>query len=74
MLWCLRRTRSDVRCVLYTGAAPLEVHVFQDNDRVLKEVFPDESMAVGWAAAYAARLRAHGWAVTDDAGGARSGS
>jgi hypothetical protein len=61
VLWCLRRRASDVRCVLFPRTAPVEVHVFQDLDLVLKEVFDDESLALSWANAYGDRLRQHGW-------------
>jgi hypothetical protein len=61
VLWCLRRKRSDVRCVLLTEAMPFEVHVLQDMDVVLRERFPEEQSALTWAAAYAERLKQHGW-------------
>jgi hypothetical protein len=61
LLWCLRRRATDVRCVLMLHAAPIEVHVLQDRDLVLREVFTDEGGALNWAAAYADRLKQHGW-------------
>lgn len=61
VLWCLRRKRSDVRCVLMTDALPLEVHVLQDADLVLKEQFTEEHIALTWAAAYAEQLKERGW-------------
>jgi hypothetical protein len=61
VLWCLRRRRYDVRCVLISGTNPLEVQVLQDRDLVIKEVFFDERDALGWAAEYNARLKEHGW-------------
>jgi len=61
VLWCLRRRASDVRCVVYAGAGAVEVHVLQERDLVLKELFPNESSAVLWAAEYRARLEQQGW-------------
>ena len=61
VLWCLRRTRSDVRCVLFVDAAPIEIHVLQDTDLVLRETFAEELNALAWAQAYADRLREQGW-------------
>ena len=61
VLWCLRRKRSDVRCVLFPDTAPIEVQVLQDTDLVLKEQFVEEWVALNWAEAYAERLRQHGW-------------
>ena len=43
VLWCLRRRASDVRCVLYATGVPVEVHIVQDRDLVLKEIFPAEA-------------------------------
>ena len=48
VLWCLRRRASDVRCVLYAIGVPVEVHIVQDRDLVLKEIFPAEDFANGW--------------------------
>lgn len=61
VLWCLRRRASDVRCVLYATGVPVEVHIVQDRDVVLKEVFPAESFATAWADEYCQRLQQHGW-------------
>jgi hypothetical protein len=61
VLWCLRGRRSDVRCVLLPGTAPLEVHVLQDTDVVLKERFSEEWLALNWAREYGERLKEHGW-------------
>jgi hypothetical protein len=61
VLWCLRRRTSDVRCVLHANARPIEVHVLQDRDLVIKERFTEETGAVAWAQAYGKRLRDHGW-------------
>lgn len=61
VLWCLRRRATDVRCVLYPLILPIEVHVLQDRDLVIKEVFTAEPAALDWAAAYEERLRQHGW-------------
>ena len=64
VLWCLRRRSSDVRCVLYATALPVEVKILQDRDVVLAEMFPEESLAVKWAKAYGERLRQQGWIET----------
>lgn len=61
VLWCLRRRKSDVRCVLYASTMPVEVHVVQDRDVVLTEVFQEEWIALNWARAYSDRLRQQGW-------------
>ena len=61
VLWCLRRRTSDVRCVLYGGAAPVEVRVLQDREMVIKEVFEEEWLALNWAREYGNRLKKHGW-------------
>lgn len=61
VLWCLRRKRSDVRCVLYLESDPVEVQVFQDADVVLKEQFAARWMALNWAHEYRERLKEHGW-------------
>ena len=64
VLWCLRRRSSDVSCVLYAASLPVEVRVLQDRDVVLSELFPDESLAQRWAAAFGDRLRDQGWRET----------
>jgi hypothetical protein len=61
VLWCLRRRASDVRCVLYAKAVPVEVRIVQERDLVLKEVFPAETFARAWAEEYKRRLQQHGW-------------
>ncbi len=61
VLWCLRRRASDIRCVLYPTAIPVEIHVLQDRDVVLKELFPEEWLAINWAKAYGERLKEQGW-------------
>jgi hypothetical protein len=61
VLWCLRRKRSDVRCVLFSMAVPIEVQILQDTDLVLKEPFFDEWSALDWSRAYHDRLIAQGW-------------
>jgi hypothetical protein len=61
MLWCLRRRASDIRCVLYPHTMPVEVHVLQDRDVVLTELFLEEWLAINWAKAYANRLKEQGW-------------
>lgn len=64
VLWVLRRSRTDVRCVLYQGSIPVEVQVFHDREVLLTELFPDESLALAWARAYGERLRHQGWFET----------
>ena len=61
VLWCLRRRKSDVRCVLYPSTMPVEVRVVQDRDVVLTELFQEEWLALNWARAYSDRLRQQGW-------------
>lgn len=61
VLWCLRRRTSDVRCVLFADAVPVEVRVLQDRDVVLTELFQEEWLAVNWAKVYAERLKEQGW-------------
>lgn len=72
LLWCLRRRASDIRCVLYVHVVPVEIHVFQDRDIVLRELFPEEWLAINWARAYGDRLKQQGWhevPASPDAGG-----
>jgi hypothetical protein len=47
--------------VVFLGPGAVEVQVLQERDLVLKEVFPTESAAVGWADEYCARLKQQGW-------------
>jgi len=61
VLWCLRRRKSDVRCVIYPRAMPVEVQVVQDRDIVLTERFQEEWLAVSWARVYGDRLKQQGW-------------
>jgi hypothetical protein len=61
MLWCLRRRTADVRCILVPNGMPVAVHVVQDRDIVLTELFQEEWLALNWAKAYAERLKEHGW-------------
>lgn len=61
VLWCLRRRSSDIRCVLFPDSMPIEILVLQDRDIVLREVFPEEWLALSWAKAYGERLRQQGW-------------
>lgn len=61
VLWCLRRRKTDVRCVIYPRQLPIEVRVVQDRDLVLTEVFPEEWLALNWAKTYAERLKQQGW-------------
>ena len=66
VLWCLRRRASDVRCVAFGGPAVVEVHVLQERDLVLKELFPTESAALEWADEYRERLKQQGWHDSPD--------
>jgi hypothetical protein len=61
VLWCLRRRKSDVRCVIYGGRPPVEVQVLQEREVVLTERFAEEWIALNWARIYADRLRQQGW-------------
>ena len=61
VVWCLKRRSTDVRCVVLSQNAPVEVHVVHGPDVVLSEIFQEEWMAMNWARAYRDRLRAQGW-------------
>ena len=61
VLWCLRRRKSDVRCVVFPDVRPVEVQVLQDRDVVLTELFAEEWLALSWARVYADRLKEQGW-------------
>ena len=61
VLWCLRRRKIDVTCVLHGGPVPVEVQVVHDRDVVLTELFEEERFALGWARSYELRLRQQGW-------------
>jgi hypothetical protein len=61
VLWCLRRRKSDVRCVIYAQVMPVEIRVLQDLDLILTESFPEEWLAPDWARVYADRLKQQGW-------------
>ena len=61
VLWCLRRRRTDVTCVL-RGSIPVEVQVVHDREVVVAELFEEERFALGWARSYEQRLREQGWA------------
>ena len=63
VLWCLRRRASDVRCVLYSSSVPVQVHIIQDRDVVLKESFATGAAAEWWAQEYGRRLLQHGWSA-----------
>jgi hypothetical protein len=67
LLWCLRRRKTDVRCVIYASALPVEVQILQDRDVVLTESFAEEWLAENWARVYANRLRAQGWQESPEA-------
>lgn len=66
VLWCLRRRSCDVRCVLYALNVPIEVHIVQERDIVLKETFATGAAATWWAEEYGRRLQQHGWTVSPD--------
>jgi hypothetical protein len=66
----MKRRTTDVRCVLFARASPVEVQVVHDQDVVLTEIFQEEWMALKWARAYKERLRAQGWADVPPAAGA----
>jgi hypothetical protein len=61
VLWCLRRTSSDVICLLRKGANAVEVQVLQDRDIVLTQHFQEEGPALRWAATYQRQLKDRGW-------------
>jgi hypothetical protein len=61
VLWCLRRRRTDVTCVLHGESIPVEVKVLHDGDIVVTELFEEERFALGWARSYELRLRDLGW-------------
>ena len=61
VLWCLRRRKIDVICVLHGGSVPVEVQVVHDRDVVVTELFEEERFALGWARSYELRLRQQGW-------------
>jgi len=61
VVWCLKRRSTDVRCVVLSQAAPVEVQVVHGPEVVLSEIFQEEWMAMQWARAYRERLRAQGW-------------
>ena len=61
LLWCLRRRKTDVRCIMFPDVKPVEVHVLQDRDVVLTEHFQEEWLALNWAKVYADRLKQQGW-------------
>ena len=61
VLWCLRRRRTDVRCIVLAEGVPVEVHIVHDGDVVVMQVFQEEWMALNWARAYRDGLHGHGW-------------
>jgi hypothetical protein len=61
VLWCLRRRKTDVRCVIFPLRVPVEVRVVQDSDLVLTETFQEEWLALNWAKIYAERLKEQGY-------------
>ena len=61
VLWCLKRRRSDVRCVMYADGLPVEVVILQDRDVLMREMFPEERLAISWSELYGERLKQQGW-------------
>ena len=61
VLWCLRRRKSDVRCVIFASHVPVEVRVVQDTELVLTETFQEEWLALNWAKVYGERLKEQGY-------------
>ena len=61
VLWCLRRRKTDVRCVIFPTHVPVEVRVVQDSDLVLTETFQEEWIALNWAKVYGERLKEQGY-------------
>ncbi len=61
VLWCLRRRKTDVRCVIFASHVPVEVRVVQDADLVLTETFQEEWLALNWAKVYGERLKEQGY-------------
>lgn len=47
--------------MLYAGSPPIEVHVLQDHELVIREWFPDEWVATKWAGEYGQRPERQGW-------------
>ena len=47
--------------MVYVAPAAVEVQILQERDLVLKELFPNEAAAVGWADEYRSRLKQQGW-------------
>jgi ABC-type Na+ transport system ATPase subunit NatA len=61
VLWCLRRRKTDVRCVIFASHVQVEVRVVQDTDLVLTETFQEEWVALNWAKVYGERLKEQGY-------------
>ena len=72
LLWCLRRRKSDVRCIIFPETKPVEVQILQDRDVVLTELFQEEWLALNWARVYADRLKQQGWQESPPAADAPS--
>jgi hypothetical protein len=72
VLWCLKRRLSDVHCVIHAEGLPVEVQIFQDQDIVMRELFPEERLALGWARLYGERLKQQGWQEVPAENGRRS--
>jgi len=66
ILWCLRRRKSDVRCLIFPATMPVEVRILQDRDVVLTESFQEEWLALSWARVYGDHLKAQGWHDSPD--------
>lgn len=46
---------------MYADGLPIEVVILQDRDVVMREVFPDERLAMSWSELYGERLKLRGW-------------
>ena len=46
---------------MYAETIPIEVQILQDRDVILREIFPEERLAIAWGQLYGERLRQHGW-------------
>ena len=68
VLWCLRRRKIDVTCVLHGGPVPVEVQVVHDRDVVLTELFEERFLVPihEWAAKHGQPYRL---TLTGSAGG-----
>jgi hypothetical protein len=54
---------------MYAETIPIEVQILQDRDVILREIFPEERLAIAWGQLYGERLRQHGWQETPGGAG-----